>query len=216
MKKLQHSLQLFFLVIAVFTGILITKNGNSTKQINPNQHSFTEDSGKLNIATGDTVSSNWKTYANDRFGFTFRYPGTWSIYGEEYNVVNRSGTTVAITVNFIDTVAQTTLLIEYHLPPNGAELYRYALAQYESSQGWYEKGGKLIEVAGNKAIEAFTTISIDGRGKTLNPPLRFILIDFPDMQQAGTFELQFKTPLPGDNIEVARFNQLISTIKFTN
>ena len=64
-------------------------------------------------------------------------------------------------------------------------------SQFDSKQGWYVSGGKQIEVAGNKAIEANTTIRADGKGHALNPTLRLIVVDFLDKKQTGEFQLQF-------------------------
>lgn len=235
MKKSKYVLLLLIIFILIAIGIFITNNRNSIKQNNqglntqdstrvhnvirdtiPTQDINSQDTVNLHNAKMVTIPSDWKTYTNKQYVFTFQYPSTWSKYGEESNVVDRTGNIVAIEVNFIDSLTSTTLLVSYHLPPNGAELYRYAVSQYESSQGWYEKGSKLIEIAGNKAVEAFTVMSISGRGTAINPPLRLILIDFLDKQQTGAIQLQFKTPLPDNDIEIAKFQQLLSTIKFIN
>ena len=172
-------------------------------------------SNKL-VKSNDSIPSSLKIYSNTALGLTFQYPSTWSKYGEDANVSDRNGNLMVIGINFIDTISHTTLLIEYHLAPKGTDFYQYAVSQFDSAQGWYAKDSKKIDVAGNKAIEAFTTITIDGRGKALNPSLRLILVDFLDKQQTGAFEIQFKTPLPESDIEVTKFNQLLSTIKFAN
>lgn len=169
-----------------------------------------------NNSNEDTIPSSWKTYNNNNLGITFQYPESWSKYGEESNVINRTGVKIGIKINFIDTLSQTTLLIDFNLAPNGIELYNYAVSQYESSLGLYASGGKYIEVAGNKAIQAFTTMSIDGKGNIIHPTFRLIIVDFLDKRHTGLFELQFRTPLPDDDIEVAKFKQLLSTFKFTN
>lgn len=234
MKRSKYVLLLLVVFILIAIGIYITRSRNSIKQNNQDSNIMdsvkvqndirdtispqdlnVQDSVQVQKVAKDTLSTNWKTY-NSTLGVTFQYPNTWSKYGEENNVVDRLGNIVAIEVNFIDSLTTTTLLVSHHLPPEGKELFRYAVSQYESSQGWYEKGGKLIEIAGNKAVEAFTIMSVSGRGTALNPPLRLILIDFLDKQQTGAIQLQFKTPLPDDNIEVAKFEKLLSTIEFTN
>jgi hypothetical protein len=233
MKRAKYVILLLALLILIAIGLLITNNRNSIKE--NNQVANTKDSIKVHSIIRDTIlsqksnikdsvivhnsikhtiPSDWKTYNSRKLGFTFQYPNTWSKYGEENNIVDRLGNIVAIEVNFIDSLTSSTLLVSYHLPPEGKELYQYAISQYKSSQGWYEKGGKLLEVAGNKAVEAYTKMSISGRGTALNPALRLILVDFLDRHQTGAIELQFKTPLPNDSIEVAKFEQLLSTFKF--
>lgn len=162
----------------------------------------------------DSVPQTWKTYSDDRLGLTFKYPSSWVKQGKDAEAVNLSGVTTVIGVYFSDTISKTIFSIEYHLPPNGAELYRYTLSQYDSSRGWYAKDGKKIQVAGNEAIEANTILSVNGKGKKLNPPLRVIIVDFLDRNQTGEMELQFTTPLPQEEMEVDNFKRLLSTIKF--
>ena len=221
MKKNKYLLILVLVLVIIAGAILLRtlmqKGENAVNRETPISISDknVKDSVYESNVIKDRIPSDWKTYTNKQYGFTFQYPTTWSKYGEERNVGDRTGNIVAIEVNFIDSLTSTTLLVSYHLPPNGAELYHYAVSQYESSQGWYEKGGKLIEIDGKKAVEAFTEMRISGRGTALNPPLRLILVDLLDKQQKGAIQLQFKTPLPDDEIEVAKFERLLSTFKLT-
>lgn len=156
-----------------------------------------------------------KTYTNHKLGFSFPYPANWFQNGKEEEAVNLSGAPTVVTVNFSDSLSPTTLSVEYHLAPKGAELYRYAVSQLAAMQGWYATGGKQTEVAGHKAIEANTILDKDGRGKPLNPPVRLIVVDFLDKQQTGGIEIQFRTPVP-EEAEVAKFRQLLSAFKFTD
>lgn len=239
MKRAKYVLLILVAIVltVIFIGIQLIKNEGSQKQNKSSQdlnardslkvhnvirdkisskNSKLKDSVFVHTADMDTILSNWKTYTNNQYGFTFQYPSTWSKFGDENNVADRMGNIVAIEVNFIDSLSNTTLLVSYHLPPNGVELYRYAVSQYESSQGWYVKGGKMIKIAGNKAVKVNTEMIVGGRGTKLNPPLRLILVDFLDKKQTGEIQLQFKTPLPDDDIEVAKFERLLSTFEFTN
>jgi hypothetical protein len=223
MKKNKYTLWLILILILIAIGILLKtvfhKDESSIIPDTPNsisEKNMVQDSIKVLNAIKDSIPSNWNTYTDNALGVYFKYPDTWTKYGEENNVINRSGNIAAVEVNFIDSLSNTTLLISYHLSPNGAELYKYAVSQYESSQGWYEKDGKLIEIDGSKAVVAFTEMRVSGRGTALNPPLRLILIDFLDKQQTGAIQLQFKTPFPDEEAEVAKFRLLLSTFKFTN
>jgi len=165
----------------------------------------------------DTIPSIMKTYSNTALGLTFQYPNTWSKYGEDANAINRNGEVMSINISFIDTISKSIFNLAYHLAPYGAELYKFAQDQFNSSQGWYaNSGAKQIEVAGNKAIESFNTMSSDIKGNIYDPPLRFVHIIFLDKLQTGEFDLQFNTPLPESDTEIAKFNQLLSSIKFTN
>lgn len=156
-----------------------------------------------------------KTYTNPKLGFSFPYPATWFQNGKEEEAVNLSGATTVVSVHFSDSLSPTTLSVEYHLAPKGAELYRYAVSQLAAKQGWYATGGKQTEVAGRKAIEASNILDKDGRGKPLNPSVRLIVVDFLDQQQTGGIEIQFRTPVP-EEAEVAKFRQLLSAFKFTD
>lgn len=237
MRKAKYVLLLLIVFILIAIGIFITNNKNPIIQNNPIQVSNTKDSVMVqnvikdkipsrnfkvpdsihvqNVVL-DKIPSNWKTYTNKKFDYTFQYPSDWIYKGKDAEFVNRSGTTMVIESYFSDTISHTTLVIDHHLAPQGAELYQYIVAQYNSSQGWYKTGGKQIKVDGNKAIEAFTLISTDPKGHIINPPLRLILIDFLDMQQTGEIQIKFSTPLPNGDTEIAKFNQLLTTFKFTN
>ncbi len=46
-----------------------------------------------------TVSTqNWKTYTNNEYGFSFKYPNTWMPFGEERKIVNGEGVVFKIEV----------------------------------------------------------------------------------------------------------------------
>lgn len=167
-----------------------------------------------NHVINSTIPLNWEKYSNDNLGITFQYPNNWINSGEESFAIDRTGARVGIKIYFIDSVSNTSLLVDYHFAPNGAELYNYAESQHESSQGMYSTDSKVIMVAGNKAIEAVSKISTNGKGMAIIPPLRLIVINFLDKQQTGSYELQFRTPILDNEVEVAKFNQLITTINF--
>jgi hypothetical protein len=162
------------------------------------------------------AESGWKTYSNKKYGFEFQYPSTWTKEDKETEVINLSGTLTTVQINFFDAATKTTLLIEYHLAPKGAEIYKNALAQFNSSQAPYATGKSMVEVAGNKAIQATSVIRIDGRGNALNPPLQLVLVDFLDKAGTGEFQFQLKTSLPSSEAEVAKSKKLLSTFVFTN
>jgi hypothetical protein len=166
--------------------------------------------GQNPVNNKDSVPSGWKIYNNDRLGITFQYPATWTEYGKDADIINLSGNVRATEIHFSDTVSKTTLLVAYHFAPAGADLYKYAVSQYDSLNG------KQIMVAGNKAVETFTMINADGKGNVLKSPLRSIVINFLDKQQSGDIELQFKTFVTNENIEIAKFNYLLSSLKFIN
>jgi hypothetical protein len=158
--------------------------------------------------------SQWQTYTNRRLGLTFQYPASWSKDGIDVDVINLSGASTEIDINFIDTLSKTNLLVAYHLPPDGAKLYDYVADQYRTSKGLFATGGKQIPVGGKNAFQSSTILSLDGKGRKLNPPLRSIIVDVQDYAKTGVIEFQFKTPSTNEQAEVTLFNQLLSGFKF--
>lgn len=209
-NKYRILLLILLILIAIIVGIKI-KNRNSIKQ--NNQVSNAKDSGSIYIK--DTIPV-WKTYENKNFGITFKYPITWTKNGEESNAINRNGEIMSISVSFIDTITNSNFYLAYHFAPNGAEVYKLAEEDYNSSKNSNERITKLIIISGNKAFEAFTTMSKDIKGNIYDPALTLIHIVFLDKQKTGGFNLNFRTPEPGSEKEIAKFNQLLSTFKFIN
>ena len=119
-------------------------------------------------------------------------------------------------ISFIDTISQSIFNMAYHLAPFGAEVYKLAEDQYNSSENSNERDTKQNTIAGNNAIETFTTMSKDIHGNIYDPALKLIHIVFLDKQKTGAFNVNFKTPAPASEVEFAKFNQLLSTFKFTN
>ena len=159
-----------------------------------------------NNSTKKATTAKWKTYMNTKYGFAFQYPITWTKIGADAEVIDRSGKVTLIEINFKNPNTPTTLIVNYHLPPSGIEIYKYAALS---------KGSKQTDVAGAKAIEDISIISTDGRGDSLVTPLKLIVVNFLDKKQTNEIELQFKTPLNG-NTELQKFKSLLSTFKFTN
>lgn len=163
----------------------------------------------------DTIVVNWKKYTNIKLGFTFKYPSTWVHRFKDIEAVNLKGEISVIGITFSDTLTHTSVLIEYHLPPEGAKVYQYANSQFTSSQGWYATESRRIVVAGNNAIEGVSRISTDGKGTPVTPPLVLIIVDFLDKKKTGTIEIQFKTSLSGSEKERYNFRKVLSTFHFT-
>lgn len=162
-----------------------------------------------------SASLNWKTYSNSKFGFTFQYPDSWIKPYKEVEIQNISGAISTVEIYFIDSTERTVLLITYHLAPNGADLFKYNLSQYQSKKGYYSNhAGSKISFAGIEAIQATDTLWKDGKGELIQPPLKSVIVDFLDKEQTGTFELQFKTPLKTALKEDSRFTYLLSTFSF--
>lgn len=188
-----------------------TDSNQNIDQFNSNQNVVVEQT-----TDKDTIPADWKTYNNDHNGFTFQYPSTWTKNGEESNAINLKGEVMSINLSFIDITSQSIFNIAYHLAPYGAEVYKIAEDQYSSSKISNERETKLNTVAGNSAIESYTTMSKDIKGNIYDPALKLIHIVFLDKQKTGAFNLNFRTPEPGSEVEIEKLNKLLSTFKFTN
>lgn len=163
----------------------------------------------------DTIPVTWKSYHHKQLRLSFRYPDTWKIFGTESNVTDRNGQVMGISINLIDTVSNSTFHLEYHLPPYGRELYMFIKQQSDSLM----KCGKdirYIEVAGMNAIESATVMKSDIKGNQYDPPLTLVNIDFLNRSNDGSYSISFRTLVTKQNPERLKFNQLLSTIKFTN
>jgi hypothetical protein len=167
------------------------------------------------IESRDSIPSNYRTYTNDKYGFSFQYPDSWIIADKEAEIPSLSGAIAAVEIYFTDSTEHTVLLVAYHLAPNGSNLFKYNLAQYQSKKGWYKNNaGSKTSFAGVVAIQATDTLSRNGKGERIKPALKSVIVDFLDKEQTGTFELQFKTPLPIAQREESKFKHLLSTFSF--
>lgn len=235
MKRSKYVLLLLIVFILIVVGIFITNNRNSIKQndqvknikdsVNVNnvtkdtiqsQNLKVQDSVRVENVIKDKIPSNLEIYNNNALGVTFKYPDTWTKNGEESNAINRNGELMSISVNLIDTISKSNFYLAYHLAPYGAEVYKLAEDDYNSSKNSNERDTKQITVSGINAIETFTTMSKDIKGNIYDPPLKLIHIVFLDNQKTGGYNLNFITPAPGSEKEIAKFNQLLSTFKFIN
>lgn len=235
MKKSKYVLMLLIVFILIAIGIFIINDRNSIIKNNqdtnikdsvkvnnitwdtiPSQNSNRQDSFKASSTIKNTIPSNWKAYNNNSLGVTFKYPDTWTKNGEESNAINRNGEVMSISVNLIDTISNSNFNLAFHLAPYGAEVYKLAEDDYNSSKSSNESDTKQITVSGNNAIETFTTMSKDIKGNIYDPALKLIHVVFLDKQKTGGYNLNFRTPAPGSEKEIAKFNQLLSTFKFIN
>jgi hypothetical protein len=159
--------------------------------------------------------SDWVHYSDNNLGIIFQYPDTWKKSGEVSYITDISGKNSLIEVSFTDTISKSTFQITYHLAPKGLDFYQYSLSQFNASEGWYKNKKQEIEIAGEKAIVANTTINFDGKGNPLIPAIHMVIVDFLDSKKTGSFQLQFKC-FDKENIEISKFNQVLSTIQLNN
>ncbi len=184
----------FILIALLFSNSILAQ---LTKQIEPSEQ------------------ENWETYENNEYGFKFNYPKNWRVDGEMIKVINLKGELISVEIDFRDAKSNLTFTVEYFFSPKGAELFQYALSQYNSSKSLSEKYYRQIEVAGSMAIEFKTVASIDGKGHNLNESLKTIIVEFLDSKQMGEIKLKFIGPCAKKN-EVENFYKLVESFQFIN
>lgn len=178
------------------------------------QKAFELNSTTKSKQTYPSQIEKYNTYVGERLGITFKYPDTWIKYGAESNAINLKGEIMAIHINFIDTISNSLLNIEYHLPPYGAELYKFSKAEFDTVQKYNEDVSEVI-IAGRKAIRKVTIVRTDIKGNVVDPPLKIVSLTFLDKDLTGEFEFIFKTPLPIADTEIKKIEKLLTTIKFS-
>lgn len=162
----------------------------------------------------DSIPENWETYSDDKLGISFQHPGSWTKQGKNAEIINLSGENIKTGIYFSDSTNRTRVSIEYSFDSNAVKIYRYAASQFIASQkATLNKSRKLL-VDGCEAIEISKEYKINGKGKTLNPPLKKIIVDFMDKNNKGEIQIQFQTPLSKEQEEENDFNKLLSSFKF--
>lgn len=191
MKNLKSLIAVLLISIAAFSQAKMKENCNSTVK----------------------NETNWKTYENEKYGFKFQYPDKWIQYGKSAEAKNLKGEITSFSIYFIDKKTASNFSVEYFLAPNGKQLYDYSYSQFQSSQGWYEKDSKQIDIAGTKAIVANLTSLVDGKGKQLKSPLKTIIVEFLNRKGTGEFKIQFQAPQESIS-QIECFEKLLSTFQF--
>lgn len=206
----------------------VTQNYNSSTNYNTNTPTQNPKATGVSTSTQVTTtvtqnqpsqnptSISWKIYTDTKYSFSFQYPSTWSQAGTALDAMDLSGSIIMREIDFQDSTNKTTLSVQYHLAPKGAEIYKAALSDFNSSQGWYTTGKKQLVVGGKNgkiALESVQTLKTDGRGNAINPMTR-IIVDFLDTDETGSFQFQFNTSSSSKDTEIANFNKLISSFEF--
>lgn len=156
-----------------------------------------------------------KTYLNKKYGFSFQYPATWQQTGKEVEAINRKGAITSVEVRFADTLLISEFFATYYLPPTGAEIYKFQLAQFNTSQGWYQESKKTVTVADRQAIYGVSTIRNDGKGNLLQSPLQIATVEFLDKKKEGEFCLQYKTTSEKARGNSSDVEQVLNSFSFT-
>lgn len=164
----------------------------------------------------DSIPENWKTYSDDKMGISFQHPGSWVKQGKDAEIMNLSGTIIKKGIYFSDSSNQTRVSIEYSLDSNAVKIYEYAESQFISSQKSALNNSRKFLVDGSEAIEISKEFKVNGKGKTLSPPMRILIVDFMDKNKKGEIQIQFQTPLSNEQEEENNFKKLLSSFKFIN
>ena len=182
---------------------------NQNNQLNPS------DQKNNVISQNDTVQipGDWKTFTDSQYGFSFQYPSTWNQFGIVQKPTDRNGNISAVIVDFHSGISGEQFHVEYNLPPNGTQLYQSQISDFNSQQGWYVSGAKNVLVAGKQALEANMVNKVNGRGTPIDP-VKIIIVNFSDNNNAGDFELMLNIPVASIGNEVSNFEKVLTTFKF--
>lgn len=141
-----------------------------------------------------SITSDWIPYNNTDYGFSFSHPKVWSIEGNPIKVIDLQGNITTIEVNFLDTKLGVSFKVEYHLAPNGKQIFAFEKTQYDSSKGIYATTKNKRLIAGNEAILAYIDITKDGKDNKLAIEKKQIVAHFLNKKQDGEFQLTYEIP----------------------
>ena len=133
------------------TNIVVTNsNENTNEVVNENTNS---DQGS------EVDTSDWLTYTNDEYGFSFKYPKDWQISKDIFEEYKKSFDNPKYQVNEKDVTFLTSLTAD----EISSEIYQYQNQTDEMGQGVIESigKGKLISIAVSEK-EVSDLISQDG------------------------------------------------------
>ena len=149
---------------------------------------------------------DWKTYTDSEYGYSFQLPSTWTIDKGESHRGETGGSTY-----FKDSTFKTIFLI-------GCSLSKVSETWNEVSH-FNALPTKWISVAGEEAIEILPLLlTTNGKGFPLDTSeyAKEINIDFINKNHTREISLKFRTSINNYEEEVQKFNQLLSSFKFTN
>ena len=156
----------------------------------------------------DTLRMSWSKYSNTELGFTFHYSNTWTKAGDDIRMTDLTGNLTALQINFKNEASGMTLLVVYHLAPQGKEICEKAVSQFDPT-----KDSKR-DVAGMPAVLLNSRLTVDGRGNALEPPVDLITAHFPAKDPGASVEVQFKTPDGKQVSELLKFERLLDSFRF--
>ena len=104
---------------------------------------------------GDGLNtSDWKTHRNEEFGFTAKYPPTWTEGGRAID--NNTGEVVSISLQGPHENGQPRALVQFFLQRNGN-------SQGLSIGQWYADQREKIEAAAGEDVPAGENVTVGGR-----------------------------------------------------
>lgn len=164
----------------------------------------------------EVESVEWKTYTNDKYGFSFQYPATWILNGREYHPVGANGQIMSVMFMLVDTVTTSNFYLNYHLEPYGKQFFEYLLTDYNASANMYAKGKYKTTIAGSDAIVAVDSFYVERSSEKdiIHIPVHFSVFDFLDKKGTGAVELQFKIPVSVYDKEIVKYNKILSSFAF--
>lgn len=171
-----------------------------------------------NYNSSDTIPPGWKTYTNEKYGFAFQYPASWSIQNENTEVANVSGNIKEIQSQFIDSISKASLEVDYYLPPNSQQIYTNLIDQLNKAKKEENIKIRRIELTNKSSrIEGIETSEIlyrDGKGRVLQTPLKLVTVDIFNKKDNSEIEFQFQAPVSFQAEQVINFERLVSTLSF--
>ncbi len=143
---------------------------------------------------GDGLNtSDWKTHRNEEFGFTAKYPPTWTVGGRAID--NNTGEVVSISFQGPHENGQPRALVQFFLQRNGN-------SQGLSIGQWYADQREKIEAAAGE------NVTVGGR------PAKLMSISGQERyfiaQESGILSIAYGSQESFDQI----YETILSTVKF--
>lgn len=138
------------------------------------------------------VTANWKTYTNDTYGFSFKYPSDWSITN------NTPGQNGSVNQN-LTIVGSGSEKLQLWVNPDGFG--------FEGASDFYQakiEGGKLVVTSKEKR-----------EPNSDFPELTPQVVIGTTSGNANTFSVSYSFAMADRNAELLKFDQILSTFQFT-
>ncbi len=157
-------------------------------------------------------TANWKTYTNEKFGYTIKYPNDWTYReypdtqtGAGFRPINQSN---EVQYEFINVGAYGSAENEYNVPFDDY-VKEAAIAEIQN----YEKLNSIKQITTDAGIKGYETtwIYYDMRSKEKKASLPITYIDY--QKTVGSKYKTIQINLGNEDYEKI-YDQMISTFKF--